>query len=145
MATEQNLGLRHDDLKPAFDASVDQTDARYRRVPTEKQPTANQCVGLLLSSAGDRTPLELFIAGVQGCVAGLLARTASGTRTHCSLDLCQRGHQILVEGQSLSPVRGGVRLYLRFWSTVGCRRMLIVAASLSQEEVDFWGYPLLRI
>jgi DNA invertase Pin-like site-specific DNA recombinase len=26
--TEQNLGLRHDDLKPAFDASVDPTDAR---------------------------------------------------------------------------------------------------------------------
>jgi len=26
--TEQNLGLRHDELKPAFDASVDQTDAR---------------------------------------------------------------------------------------------------------------------
>jgi len=25
--TEQNLGLRHDDLKPAFDASVDQTEA----------------------------------------------------------------------------------------------------------------------
>jgi hypothetical protein len=27
-ATEQNLGLRHDGLKPAFDASVDPTDAR---------------------------------------------------------------------------------------------------------------------
>jgi hypothetical protein len=26
--TKQNLGLRHDDVKPAFDASVDQTDAR---------------------------------------------------------------------------------------------------------------------
>ncbi len=26
--TEQNLGLRHDDLKPAFDASVDPTEAR---------------------------------------------------------------------------------------------------------------------
>jgi DNA invertase Pin-like site-specific DNA recombinase len=25
--TEQNLGLRHDDLKPAFDASVDPTEA----------------------------------------------------------------------------------------------------------------------
>ncbi|MGO9916471.1 MAG: hypothetical protein ACLQIB_17475 [Isosphaeraceae bacterium] len=25
--TEQNLGLEHDDLKPAFDASVDQTEA----------------------------------------------------------------------------------------------------------------------
>ena len=25
--TEQNLGLQHDDLKPAFDASVDQTNA----------------------------------------------------------------------------------------------------------------------
>jgi DNA invertase Pin-like site-specific DNA recombinase len=25
--TEQNLGLRHDDVKPAFDASVDQTEA----------------------------------------------------------------------------------------------------------------------
>jgi DNA invertase Pin-like site-specific DNA recombinase len=30
--TEQNLGLRHDDLKPAFDASVDQTDARKATV-----------------------------------------------------------------------------------------------------------------
>ncbi len=27
--TEQNLGLRHDDLKPAFDDSVDPTDAGY--------------------------------------------------------------------------------------------------------------------
>jgi len=26
--TEHNLGLEHDDLKPAFDASVDPTDAR---------------------------------------------------------------------------------------------------------------------
>ncbi len=26
--TEQNLGLEDDDLKPAFDASVDQTEAR---------------------------------------------------------------------------------------------------------------------
>ena len=26
--TEHNLGLDHDDLKPAFDASVDQTEAR---------------------------------------------------------------------------------------------------------------------
>jgi DNA invertase Pin-like site-specific DNA recombinase len=30
--TEQNLGLRHDDLKPAFDASVDQTDARNAQI-----------------------------------------------------------------------------------------------------------------
>jgi DNA invertase Pin-like site-specific DNA recombinase len=30
--TEQNLGLDHDDLKPAFDASVDQTDARKATV-----------------------------------------------------------------------------------------------------------------
>ena len=28
--TDQNLGLRHDDLKPAFDASVDPTDAPLR-------------------------------------------------------------------------------------------------------------------
>jgi DNA invertase Pin-like site-specific DNA recombinase len=28
--TEQNLGLDHDDLKPAFDASVDPTEARLR-------------------------------------------------------------------------------------------------------------------
>ena len=28
--TEQNLGLGYDDLKPAFDASVDATDARRR-------------------------------------------------------------------------------------------------------------------
>jgi DNA invertase Pin-like site-specific DNA recombinase len=28
--TEQNLGLRHDELKPAFDAAVDQTEARCR-------------------------------------------------------------------------------------------------------------------
>ncbi len=27
--TEQNLGLRHDDVKPAFDASLDVTDARW--------------------------------------------------------------------------------------------------------------------
>ncbi len=26
--TEQNLGLRHEELKPAFDLSVDLTDAR---------------------------------------------------------------------------------------------------------------------
>jgi hypothetical protein len=30
--TEQNLGLRNDDLKPAFDASVDQTDARNAQI-----------------------------------------------------------------------------------------------------------------
>jgi DNA invertase Pin-like site-specific DNA recombinase len=30
--TEQNLGLRYDDVKPAFDASVDQTDARKATV-----------------------------------------------------------------------------------------------------------------
>jgi len=30
--TEQNLGLQHDYLKPAYDASVDQTDARKRSV-----------------------------------------------------------------------------------------------------------------
>jgi hypothetical protein len=30
--TEQNLGLRHDDLKLAFDASVDQTEARNHPV-----------------------------------------------------------------------------------------------------------------
>jgi hypothetical protein len=29
--TEQNLGLEHDDLKPDFDASVDQTDAQGDR------------------------------------------------------------------------------------------------------------------
>jgi hypothetical protein len=30
--TEQNLRLRHDDLKPAFDASVDQIEARNQPV-----------------------------------------------------------------------------------------------------------------
>jgi hypothetical protein len=30
MPTEQNLGLRNDDKKPAFDASVDHTGARNR-------------------------------------------------------------------------------------------------------------------
>jgi hypothetical protein len=29
--TEQNLGLRHDDLKPEFDASVDHTNGTYKR------------------------------------------------------------------------------------------------------------------
>jgi DNA invertase Pin-like site-specific DNA recombinase len=29
--TEQNLGLRYDDVKPAFDASVDPTEARNSR------------------------------------------------------------------------------------------------------------------
>jgi hypothetical protein len=29
--TEQNLGLRHDDVKPAFDASVDQTNGTSLR------------------------------------------------------------------------------------------------------------------
>jgi hypothetical protein len=28
LTTEQNFGSRHDDLKPAFDGSVDQTEAR---------------------------------------------------------------------------------------------------------------------
>jgi hypothetical protein len=36
--TKQNLGLQHDDLKPALDASVDPTDARnapnFASVPT---------------------------------------------------------------------------------------------------------------
>ncbi len=30
--TEQNLGLQHDDLKQAFDASVDPTVAHYARM-----------------------------------------------------------------------------------------------------------------
>jgi hypothetical protein len=38
--TERNLGLEHDDLKPAFDASVDQTDAR--RAVARVGPTSGQ-------------------------------------------------------------------------------------------------------
>ena len=34
--TEQNLGLRHDDLKPASDTSVDQTDATHRNDPAQQ-------------------------------------------------------------------------------------------------------------
>jgi hypothetical protein len=37
-ATEQNLGLKHDDLKPAFDASVDQTEARCAHFNFKTQP-----------------------------------------------------------------------------------------------------------
>ncbi len=33
--TEQNLGLGHDDLKPAFDGSVDQTEARKGTTRTD--------------------------------------------------------------------------------------------------------------
>jgi len=36
--TEQNLGLRHDDLKPEFDASVDQTDARSEMANRAHRP-----------------------------------------------------------------------------------------------------------
>jgi hypothetical protein len=36
--TEQNLGLRHDDLKPAFDASVD---------PTEASPMAHNVTAMM--------------------------------------------------------------------------------------------------
>ena len=38
--TVQNLGLRHDDLEPVFDASVDQTDAR--RAVARVGPTSGQ-------------------------------------------------------------------------------------------------------
>jgi DNA invertase Pin-like site-specific DNA recombinase len=48
--TEQNLGLEHDDLKPALDASVDQTDARNGDIgfgdrPSQRlrQPTTRKC------------------------------------------------------------------------------------------------------
>jgi hypothetical protein len=35
--TDQNLGIRHDDLKPAFNASVDPTNvASLRRLPLHK-------------------------------------------------------------------------------------------------------------
>jgi DNA invertase Pin-like site-specific DNA recombinase len=34
-ATEQNLGLDRDDLKPAFDASVDSTGARKKASLTD--------------------------------------------------------------------------------------------------------------
>jgi hypothetical protein len=45
--------------------SVDVTDARYGQVLNEKQPSANQCAGVLrLSSRSDRTAIELFVAGV---------------------------------------------------------------------------------
>jgi hypothetical protein len=37
--TEQNLGLRHDDLKPAFDASVDPTRARGKRATVRRWPS----------------------------------------------------------------------------------------------------------
>jgi len=33
--TEQNLGLRHHELKPARDASVDQTEARCRNAKAQ--------------------------------------------------------------------------------------------------------------
>jgi hypothetical protein len=41
--TEQNLGLEHDNLKPAFDASVDPTEARNTLALTaENRPTVKR-------------------------------------------------------------------------------------------------------
>ena len=34
--TEKNLGLRHDDLKPAFDASADPTEPRHGRMLADR-------------------------------------------------------------------------------------------------------------
>ena len=58
--TEQNLGLQHDDLKPAFDASVDVTDVREatvrrfgrsdRRCPPERHRSPAAAAGETLNS-----------------------------------------------------------------------------------------------
>jgi hypothetical protein len=57
----------HDEINSFADDPVDPTEARYGRMLNEKQTSANQWVGvLLLSGRGDKTRLELFIAGVRG-------------------------------------------------------------------------------
>jgi hypothetical protein len=53
--TEQNLGLKHDDLKPAFDASVDPTEARSGEVVNEKNAPNTDALRFGLSSLNDRT------------------------------------------------------------------------------------------
>ena len=45
--TEQNLGLDHDDLKPAFDASVDQTPKRATARRRRGKPARGRHVGVL--------------------------------------------------------------------------------------------------
>jgi hypothetical protein len=56
---------RHRRARRPSDASVDQTDARYGRMSPDKQTTANEWVGVVLSGRGDWTPLELVVAGVR--------------------------------------------------------------------------------
>ena len=49
-------------------------------VSKEKQPADMQCDGLLiLTSREDRTPIELFIAGVRGWEVGLRSQFENGT------------------------------------------------------------------
>jgi hypothetical protein len=49
---------------------VDVTDARYGRMLIEKQTTANEWGGVLLSGRGDRTPLECFMPGIRAWEVG---------------------------------------------------------------------------
>jgi hypothetical protein len=41
--TEQNLGVQPNDLKPAYDASVDQTDARKSSCPAPRERVQRPC------------------------------------------------------------------------------------------------------
>jgi hypothetical protein len=49
----------------------------------EKQTTANQWVGVLLSGRGDKTPLEFSIAGVRCLEAGLRMLMGNGKLDKC--------------------------------------------------------------
>jgi hypothetical protein len=51
--TEQNLGLDHDDLKPAFDASVDQADARNAPAPRPRRVIRQRDAVPLLNAFGE--------------------------------------------------------------------------------------------
>jgi hypothetical protein len=70
--TEQNLGLRHDDVKPAFDASVDHTEARKATV---------QCFG-----RSDRRALRQY-DGIRLCSVARLSDGAEMPARQGGMDL----------------------------------------------------------
>jgi hypothetical protein len=64
--TEQNLGLRHDDLKPAFDASVDQTDPRNARASNIIDHSLRVPRRAILSVADLRYDVSWFMPPILG-------------------------------------------------------------------------------
>ena len=80
-ATEQNLGLRHDDLKPAFDASVDQYGSALRNATGQRNQPPSVTVRLTRNRRGGRGPMQQTVRKEQRAAltdSSIIAGLASG-------------------------------------------------------------------